>query len=231
MSEYYGGNVSRDRVRKALSRYENAPADRHAYGIVRAVNADGSYQVALDGSVEPTRCAAFCSAAAGDRVAVIVRSDGKCDAIGRLGGEPKPDMPQQATFTSSEPNLTEEYDGWALLRLNDASAKTDGFDGAATFVDGIVTFLKDGCYELSGSVYWAGGATHGGIGVWSADLAEEQFSAFMTGDGLSHVSAVLSPVTLRVSAGESRAIRRRCVAGAGLRFGNYTWVTVKYLGS
>lgn len=87
MSEYYGGNVSRDRVRKALSRYENAPADRHAYGIVRAVNADGSYQVALDGSVEQTRCAAFCSAAAGDRVAVIVRSDGRCDAIGRLGGE------------------------------------------------------------------------------------------------------------------------------------------------
>lgn len=81
---YYG--ITRDDVRGALSRYENKPADGHAYGVVKALNADGSYDIVLDGSTEATRCAACCTASVGDRVLVLVKANGKCDAIGRLGG-------------------------------------------------------------------------------------------------------------------------------------------------
>lgn len=66
---------------------EAGPRDGHAYGSVRAVNEDGSYMVQLNASNTLTRCAPFCTATAGDRVKVVINANGKCDAIGRLGGE------------------------------------------------------------------------------------------------------------------------------------------------
>lgn len=79
--------VGRDRVRKALARYENQPTDKHEYGLVRSVNADSSYEVLLPGNVNTTRCSAFCTALVGDVVEVVIKANGKCDAIGRLGGD------------------------------------------------------------------------------------------------------------------------------------------------
>lgn len=79
--------IGRDRVRKALKRYENRPSDRHTSGLVREVNADGSFEVLLPNAVQTTRCSCFCSASVGDVVEVVMKADGKCDAIGRLGGE------------------------------------------------------------------------------------------------------------------------------------------------
>lgn len=78
--------IGRDRVRKALKRYENRPSDRHTSGLVREVNADGSFEVLLPNAVQTTRCSCFCSASVGDVVEVVMKADGKCDAIGRLGG-------------------------------------------------------------------------------------------------------------------------------------------------
>lgn len=66
---------------------EAGPRDGHAYGSVRAVNEDGSYMVQLNASNTLTRCAPFCTAMVGDRVKVVINANGKCDAIGRLGGE------------------------------------------------------------------------------------------------------------------------------------------------
>ena len=79
--------IGRDRVRAALKRYENRPADAHESGIVRGVNADGSFEVLLPGAVQTTRCANYCRANVGDIVKVVIKANGKCDAIGRLGGE------------------------------------------------------------------------------------------------------------------------------------------------
>lgn len=79
--------IGRDRVRKALKRYEPKPTDRHAQGIVRAIHDDGAFEVLLPGAVETTRCGNYCSAMVGDIVAVVIRADGSCAAIGRLGGE------------------------------------------------------------------------------------------------------------------------------------------------
>lgn len=80
--------IGRDRVRKAFKRYENRPSDRHTSGLVREVNSDGSFEVLLPNAVQTTRCSCFCSASVGDVVEVVMKADGKCDAIGRLGGEP-----------------------------------------------------------------------------------------------------------------------------------------------
>lgn len=80
--------IGRDRIRKALKRYENRPADEHRYGIVRSVNEDGSYEVLLDGDVQTSRCAQYGTALVGDRVLAVTKKDGRNDLIGRLGGEP-----------------------------------------------------------------------------------------------------------------------------------------------
>lgn len=79
--------IGRDRIRKALKRYENRPADEHRYGIVRSVNEDGSYEVLLDGDVQTSRCAQYGTAIVGDRVLAVTKKDGRNDLIGRLGGE------------------------------------------------------------------------------------------------------------------------------------------------
>ena len=78
--------IGRDRIRKALKRYENRPADEHRYGIVRSVNEDGSYEVLLDGDVQTSRCAQYGTALVGDRVLAVTKKDGRNDLLGRLGG-------------------------------------------------------------------------------------------------------------------------------------------------
>ena len=82
--------IGRDRVRKALGRYENKLSDKHVSGLVRRVNRDGSYEVLLPGDVQTVKCAAYCNAKAGDVVLVVVRTDRSCAAVGRLGGEQRP---------------------------------------------------------------------------------------------------------------------------------------------
>lgn len=78
--------IGRDRIRSALKRYENKPVDEHRYGLVRSVNADGSYEVLLDGDVQTSRCAQFDTALVGDRVLAVTKKDGTNDLLGRLGG-------------------------------------------------------------------------------------------------------------------------------------------------
>lgn len=65
---------------------EPKPIDAPEWGIVRAVNADGSYQVQLRGSSALTRCDNYCTAVVGDRVKVMINANGRCDVIGRWGG-------------------------------------------------------------------------------------------------------------------------------------------------
>lgn len=105
--------IGRDRIRKALKRYENRPADEHRYGIVRSVNDDGSYEVLLDGDVQTSRCAQYGTALVGDRVLAVTKKDGRNDLIGRLGGEPV-DPAIEQRFAELEARLAEaEYDtGW-----------------------------------------------------------------------------------------------------------------------
>lgn len=79
--------LTKDRVDKAMSSYRNQKSDSHVYGRVVGVNADGSYQVQLNASSTTTRCVNCCTANIGDRVAVTIKANGKCDAIGRVGGD------------------------------------------------------------------------------------------------------------------------------------------------
>ena len=83
-------------------------SDYHTYGSIESVNEDGSYQVRLDGSSNATRCANTCTVSAGDRALVLVKSDGKCAVVGRVGGTvstggPKGDPgPQGPGFASAD---------------------------------------------------------------------------------------------------------------------------------
>lgn len=61
--------------------------DSTVYGTVSAVNQDGSYQVRLNASSTTTRCTRLCSASVGDRVLVLMQANGRCAAIGRVGGD------------------------------------------------------------------------------------------------------------------------------------------------
>lgn len=79
--------LTKDRVDKAMSNYKNQKVVEPAYGIVKAIKADGSYMVQMNASSTLTRCAPCCTAMVGDRVLVLIKPNGKCDAIGRLGGD------------------------------------------------------------------------------------------------------------------------------------------------
>lgn len=80
-------DINLEWLQGALSKYENKPSDTHHWGLVTLVNEDGSYQVKLNSSDTTTRCANACTASVGDRVLVLVKTDGKCVAVSRLGGE------------------------------------------------------------------------------------------------------------------------------------------------
>lgn len=66
---------------------ETRKHDEHAFGIVRAVNADGSYQVQLNSSGVTCRTTACCDAAAGDRVLVLIMKNGRCAATAKVRGK------------------------------------------------------------------------------------------------------------------------------------------------
>lgn len=70
-----------------LAKYENKPSDGHRWGLVESVAADGSYNVRLNSSSVLTKCSAGCTASAGDVVFVVIKTDGECVAVSRLGGE------------------------------------------------------------------------------------------------------------------------------------------------
>lgn len=98
-----------DEFHAAMQKLQTKPkTDYHAYGYVESVNDDGSYQVRLDGASIATRCANTCTASAGDRALVLVKSDGKCAVVGRVGGTvstggPKGDPgPQGPGFASAD---------------------------------------------------------------------------------------------------------------------------------
>ena len=134
---------------------------------------------------------------------------------------------QQATFYDSSTEIvTEATTGWQVRAFDDCKAKTDHFDDVVTFSSGVITFLKAGCYELSANSFWNGITGQVGVGVFNGD--SEEYSAFYSGPTIA--SAVLSPCTVRVSAGETRTFKRYVCANAGSRFGCYTWFTIKYLG-
>lgn len=78
--------VSLDRLAQALGVNDERERDSHSFATVTAVNADGSYQVAFNGSLTSTRAAKCCNAETGDRV-LCVLSNGQVSAIGRVGGE------------------------------------------------------------------------------------------------------------------------------------------------
>lgn len=80
--------LTKDRVDAAMSRFENQKVPALVFGSVKAVNADGSYSVRLNTSSVATRCTACHVASVGDRVAVVINTDGKSHVIGRVGDLP-----------------------------------------------------------------------------------------------------------------------------------------------
>lgn len=97
--------VSLDRIAQAFGMNESKPQDFHQYATVDSINADGSYQVQLNGSLVTTRAAKLCNAAIGDRVLCVVQ-DGDVAAIGRVGAETPYTPPSVYTGT-----ITKEYTG------------------------------------------------------------------------------------------------------------------------
>lgn len=97
--------VSLDRIAQAFGMNESKPQDFHQYATVDSINADGSYQVQLNGSLTTTRAAKICNAEIGDRVLCVVQ-DGDVAAIGKVGAETPYTPPSVYTGT-----ITKEYTG------------------------------------------------------------------------------------------------------------------------
>ena len=65
---------------------EGRKQDEHVFGIVREVNADGSYQVQLNASSVTARATACCEAQVGSRVLVLIMRNGRCVATAKVVG-------------------------------------------------------------------------------------------------------------------------------------------------
>ena len=74
--------VSMDDAAEILWEGRGRAPDRHRWGTVKAVNADGTLEVSLNASATTTTCSKTCEAAKGDRVLVLVLGTGAV-AIGR----------------------------------------------------------------------------------------------------------------------------------------------------
>lgn len=110
-------------------------SDYHTYGLVESVNADGSYQVRLDGAPCATRCANTCTVSAGDRALVLVKSDGKCAVVGRVGG----------TVSTGGPKGDPGAPG---MDGSDATATDVQIDGTSITSNGVANVPKAGAGEL-----------------------------------------------------------------------------------
>ena len=62
---------------------ENRKREAHVFGVVEAVNADGSYQVRIS-SESTARAVACCAAQAGDRVLVLLMKTGRCVCLAKV---------------------------------------------------------------------------------------------------------------------------------------------------
>lgn len=76
-----------DSMARALGFDEDRSKDVYRYGTVASVNTDGSCTVSL-GNTESPRCASLYSASVGDRVQVVIKANGSCVVLGKVGSAP-----------------------------------------------------------------------------------------------------------------------------------------------
>lgn len=65
---------------------EGRRQDEYVFGIVREINADGSYQVQFNTSNVTARATACCEAKVGSRVLVLIMRNGRCVATAKVVG-------------------------------------------------------------------------------------------------------------------------------------------------
>lgn len=183
--------IGRDRIRKAFKRYENNPVDVHDRGIVRAFNADGSYEVLLDGDAQTARCAPYAKAMVGDRVIVVTMKDGENVLLGRLGGEIESDSTEapgpavlysNASGTNGSVKLSQSAANYAYLDViyGNGEGRTSGvtrvYQPDGKTVEMSANLVGDNGYA---SVYFARYAVSG---VTLTRLLNNALSATLNGD-------------------------------------------------
>lgn len=80
------GYVTSERIAEAIATGGGRTA-AHTYATVTETVDSWTLKARLDGATEPASVAAFCAAEPGDRIAVTIRPDGRCVAVGRRGGD------------------------------------------------------------------------------------------------------------------------------------------------
>lgn len=112
-------SVSLDRLAHVLGVNDEREHDSHSFATVTAVNQDGSYQVAFNGSASSTRAAKCCNADAGDRVLCLI-SHGQVSAVGRVGGDggkPPVVLYDNASGNNGNVTLTETVANYDYARV------------------------------------------------------------------------------------------------------------------
>lgn len=94
-------SISLDRIAQAFGMDAPKTSDSHQYATVKSSNADGSFQVQMNGALETVRAAKLCNAETGDRVLCVVHN-GQVAAIARVGGVDIPQLPTRHTGTISK---------------------------------------------------------------------------------------------------------------------------------
>lgn len=146
--------MSLDSIAQAFMFDEKVDIDHHEYATVSSVNEDGSYQVTLDGASDTTRAARLCNAAANDRVLCII-FNGKCVAIGKVGGDSGAHgIPQGGTSGQvlAKASATDYDVEWVNQSGGGGSGHTYELDGTGTTVrltaDGSANKGNAGTYQI-----------------------------------------------------------------------------------
>ena len=149
------GYVTSERIAEAIATGGGRTA-AHTYATVTEVLDSWTLKARLDGATEPVTVAAFCAAAVGDRIAVTIRPDGRCVALGRRGGESwetfsgkpasfPPEAHDHAEFGSAHIEASGTSGMWRYIKFSDGLVI---MYGVATFSTGTWN-AWGGMYEAS----------------------------------------------------------------------------------
>lgn len=206
-----------------LAKYENKPSDGHRWGLVESVAADGSYNVRLNSSSVLTRCSAGCTASVGDVVFVVIKTDGECVAVSRLGGERLDENGTLATLhitgtgdasgtaAGNPPLIVGNASGAHIaIDTNEVMAKSGGTTPTTLFLNYDGGAVYKGADPLYGMKALYGPASTGTNGTVTLAESAANFAYFIVVVGFSDTGAggtivVPSPNGKTVDVGQNTA--------------------------
>lgn len=189
---------------------KEAVIDSHAYGEVKAINEDRSYQVSLNGSTTTVRCARLSGAKVGDTVLVTILKNGYAVVTGTVGGDTDASDAQKAAEEAIE--ATGEAQRAAAQAAESAADAAEAASDAQSRADSAARSASDASDAATAAQTSAGqAATSASSAASQASAAAGSAAQAATAAGNAQTSAGQAAT----SAGEAAASAATAAQEAG----------------